>query len=254
MSVLKYWNSESFDITNYKWFLSERKYKRFTTSGSDNSNLNTYTYNSLGYRGDEFPLIGKKIMAVGCSHTEGIGVNDDETWPHYLSKLLNHSHINFGFTGRSNDYISRCILTFIEEIQPDIVCIMYTYPNRREYYTEDGGVEPFHITPWGYFEHNLDIHQYHVGLTNLNEDFINWYKNHLLITNFLKNKNIPYIWNGIFLNTEYDDGYRFDGEYHIEYGTHATPEQNKIYATKLYKELIRKKYGIKHIPQTQGND
>jgi len=234
MNVLKYWDKDTFDITNFKWFLSERKNKSFTNSGSDNTTNNLYTYNELGFRGDSLPLVGKKLMAVGCSHTEGISVNDDETWPHYLSTLLNYSHINFGFTGRSNDYISRCILTFTEEIQPDLVCIMYSYPNRREYYTEEGGVEPFHISPWGYFEENRDLHKNQVELSNSNEDFINWYKNHLLITNFLKNKNIPYIWNGVFLNTDYDDGYRFDGDYNIEFGKHATPLQNKSYAEKLF--------------------
>jgi len=127
MDILKYWDSDEFDITGFKWFLSERKNKSFTTSGSDNSNQNQYTYNQLGFRGNRLPLTGKKLMAVGCSHTEGIGVDDNQTWPHYLSELLNYSHINFGFTGRSNDYISRCILTFTEQIKPDLNCIMYSY-------------------------------------------------------------------------------------------------------------------------------
>ena len=45
MDILKYWDSDEFDITGFKWFLSERKSKSFTTSGSDNSNQNQYTYN-----------------------------------------------------------------------------------------------------------------------------------------------------------------------------------------------------------------
>jgi hypothetical protein len=181
-------------------------------------------------------------MAVGCSHTEGIGVNDNQTWPHYLSKLLNYSHINFGFTGRSNDYIARCILTFTEEIKPDLVCIMYSYPERREYYTKENGVEPFHPNPWGWFSEskNTNYFKSKLQLSNDNEDFINWYKNHLLITNFLQNKNIPYIWNGIFINNEYDDGFRFDGDYNIPYNNHATPNENKDYANKLF-NFIKKK-------------
>lgn len=240
MKVLKFWNNKTFDVSEYKWFLSDRKNKSWINNGSDNSNQNKYTYNQLGFRGDSLPLVGKKLMAVGCSHTEGIGVNDNETWPYHLSNLLNYSHINFGFTGRSNDYISRCILTFTDEIKPDLVCIMYSYSNRREYYTKEGGIEPFHISPWGYFEENKELYKNQIELSNPNEDFINWYKNHLLITNFLKNKNIPYIWNGIFLNTEYDDGYRFDGDYNIEFGKHATPLENKVYAEKLFNEIKRR--------------
>lgn len=245
MDILKYWNKDTFDITGFKWFLSERKNKSFTTSGSDNTTHNLYTYNELGFRGDSLPLVGKKLMAVGCSHTEGIGVNDDQTWPYYLSKLLNYSHINFGFTGRSNDYISRCILTFAEEIKPDLICIMYSYPERREYYTRGDGVEPYHPNPWGWFDENEKEFSSMVSLSNPNNDFINWYKNHLLITNYLQNQNIPFIWNGSFLNTDYTDDFRFDGNYSIEYGTHANPEQNKSYAEGLF-NFIKESYATEH--------
>ena len=248
MNILKYWNKNTFDITGFKWFLSERKGKQFTTSGSDNTTHNLYTYNELGFRGDSLPLTGKKLMAVGCSHTEGIGVNDDQTWPHYLSNLLNYSHINFGFTGRSNDYIARCILTFTEEIKPDLVCIMYSYPERREYYTKENGVEPFHPNPWGWFVEpkNKEYFKSKLQLSNDNEDFINWYKNHLLITNFLQNKNIPYIWNGVFLGNDYDDGFRFDGDYNISYNKHATSTENKVYAERLYNFIKERENGREH--------
>lgn len=246
MNILKYWNSETFDVTEYKWPLRDRCNKTLTTSGSDNSTENIYTYNQLGFRGDRLPLIGKKLITIGCSHTEGIGVNDNETWPHYLSNLLNHSHINFGFTGRSNDYISRCILSFTELLSPDLVSIMYTYPTRREYYTTDGGVEPYHPNPWGWFDDNKSNFKSYSSISNENEDFINWYKNHLLITNFLQNKKIPYIWNGSFLNTDYTDDYRFDGNYDITYGEHATPSQNKSYANQLFNELNKRNYGREH--------
>ena len=71
------------------------------------------------------------------------------------------------------------------------------------------------------------------------DDLINWYKNHLLITNFLENRNIPYIWNGSFLmDNEYSDKYRFDGDYgdfrefSID-GKHATPKHNEEYSKRL---------------------
>ena len=119
---------------------------------------------------------------------------------------------------------------------------MYSYPERREYYTKENGVEPFHPNHWGWFSEskNTNYFKSKLQLSNDNEDFINWYKNHLLITNFLQNKNIPYIWNGIFINNEYDDGFRFDGDYNIPYNNHATPNENKDYANKLF-NFIKKK-------------
>ncbi len=243
MKGLKFWKTITFDVTSFRWKLSERKGRRFQGSGSDTSNKNTYTYNELGFRGDSFLKQGYKVMSVGCSHTEGIGVNDDETWPHYFSKLIpNGIDLNFGHSGRSNDYIARTILTFTDKVKPDLVLVMYSYPSRREYYKSDGGIEPFALNPWGYYkEHPDGINQFQMlkELSNEEDDYINWYKNHLLITYYLKSKGIPFIWNGTFVNTEYIDENRFDGEYkeYSDNHQHATSEENKNYAQKLHNHI-----------------
>jgi len=246
MESLKYWNTDTFEISSYKWKLEERKNKKIFQNGSD-KNKCVYTFNELGFRGDSFKKEGTKILSVGCSHTEGIEVNDTETWSHILSrKITNGVDLNFGLSGRSNDYICRTILSWTEYINPNIVLIMYTYPHRREYYSETGGVEPYHPSPWGYFSEDptgqsnwKNISE----LSNENEDFINWYKNHLLITYFLKSKNIPFIWNGTFLNTEYTDENRFDGGYPnlSDNHSHATFEENLKYSNSLY-DYIKNKF------------
>jgi hypothetical protein len=243
MKSLKNWKPETFEVTGGKYLLKNRKNQSFTSNGSDRTEKNTYTFNSLGFRGDSFPFIDnskKTIMAVGCSYTEGIDVNDDETWPFFISKLLNSNHINFGFTGRSNDYISRVILTYTDIVKPDLVLIMYTHPTRMEYFTENGDPEPFHPHPWDYFEKNNELWNNMMNYTNDEFEFQNWYKNHLLIKYFLQTKNIPFLWNGTFLNTNYDDGLRFDGDLKVEYGKHQTSEQNKIYSEKLFKHIKEK--------------
>lgn len=248
MKGLKFWKPITFDVTSFRWKLSERKGKRFQGSGSDNSNKNTYTYNELGFRGNSFLKDGFKIMSVGCSHTEGIGVNDNETWPYYLSTLIKNSvDLNFGHSGRSNDYIARTILTFVDKVNPNLVLIMYSYPSRREYYKKDGGIEPFALNPWGYYkEHPEGIKEFQMysELSNEEDDFINWYKNHQLITYYLKSKEIPFVWNGTFVGTDYTDENRFDGEYkkYSDEHEHATANENKEYAKILYEHL--KKVGI----------
>jgi hypothetical protein len=245
MKGLKFWKPITFDVTSFRWKLKERAGRRFQGSGSDNSNKNTYTYNELGFRGDSFLKQGYKIMSVGCSHTEGIEANDDETWPHYFSKSISNGvDLNFGYSGRSNDYISRTILSFLDKIKPDLVLVMYTYPSRREYYKSDGGIEPFALNPWGYYkEHPDGINEFEMleKLSNAEDDYINWYKNHQLITYYLKSKGIPFIWNGVFLDTEYTDDNRFDGDYkkYTDEHSHATSEENKKYAEKLYNHIKR---------------
>jgi hypothetical protein len=247
MEVLKYWNSESFEISSFKHSLSERINKTYNGSGSDNSGLCTYTYNELGFRGDSIYKKGFKVMSIGCSLTEGVAVNNDETWSHQLSKLIpNAVDLNFGFGGRSNDYIVRCLLSYYDLVKPDLVLLMYTQPHRKEFYTKNGGIEPFHHNGWGYFE-ETDIgkieHTSHLNLINNNNDFINWYKNHLLIKLFLDSKKCNWLWNNSYAQIDYTDINRFDGDYYpfLDFGVdgiHPGPKTNKEYANKLYSKIV----------------
>jgi hypothetical protein len=152
MNSLIFWNPKEFDIASYKWHLKERIDKEILGNGSDEGNC-YYTFNELGFRGDSPKKKGLRVMSVGCSHTEGIGVHNHQTWSHHLSKLLpNGVDLNLGISGRSNDYIARTIMTFTEQMKPALVLAMYTYPHRREFYRETGEVEPYHPNPWGYFD------------------------------------------------------------------------------------------------------
>jgi hypothetical protein len=251
MKSIKYWKKDGFDVATYKWNLAERRNKTFNGSGSDESGTNVYTYNEMGFRGDSIYKDGFRILSVGCSHTEGVGVSDTETWPHYFSKLIKKGvDLNTGFGGRSNDYIARCIVSLVDTFRPNLVNIMYTYPSRKEYYRYGGELEPFHMNPWGYFEESkegIDEYKAIARITHDENDLINWYKNHLLITNLLQNKKIPYTWNGSFLNDDsVMDDYRFDGEYgnfrefSID-GKHATSIHNKEYSNKLFDFCKHKK-------------
>ena len=256
MNSLKFWKKSGFDVASYKWKLEERRNKSFNGSGSDTSNTNTYTYNELGFRGESIYKDGFRVMSVGCSHTEGVGVSDTETWPHHFSKLIPKAvDLNAGFGGRSNDYIARCIITMVDTFRPNLVNIMYTYPSRKEYYRYNGDLEPFHMNPWGYFEEENEGKEEYKAIarvTHDENDLINWYKNHLLITNFLQLRNIPYTWNGCFLmDDSVDDENRFDGgygdfrEFSID-GKHATNKHNENYAKKLH-TFIKDKFP-KYLP------
>jgi hypothetical protein len=245
MKSLKYWSTDHFTTSTYKFNLTDRINKSFNTCGSDNTKLCTYTYNELGFRGDSINKKGFKVMSIGCSITEGVGVNDDNTWSSQFSKLiLNGVDFNLGISGRSNDYICRALLTFYELMKPDLVLIMYTSPQRREVYTINDGIEPFMPTAaWGYMEETEDgkkIQNYLTKLQNDNEDLINWYKNHQLIKYFLESKKCNWLWNGFNgIPKEYKECNRFDGDYDnfIDRGldgNHPGPNHNQIYSQKLY--------------------
>lgn len=245
INPLKYWTLEGFEISSFKFNLNERKGKTHNTCGSDNTGLCTYTYNDLGFRGDSVKKDGFKVMSLGCSHTEGVGVNYNDTWPTQFTNLIpNGVNMNFGTGGRSNDFIVRCLLTYYDVVKPDLVLVMYPSPLRREIYTKDGGVEPFiPVHSWGYMNETEDgrkMQTYLTELQNNNEDFINWYKNHQIIKLFLESKNCNWLWNGSFgIPIDYQEFNRFDGNYKffIDKGVdnaHPGPKQNKSYANKLH--------------------
>jgi hypothetical protein len=125
---------------------------------------------------------------------------------------------------------------------------MYTSASRREFYTKDGGIEPFmpHCQ-WGYTQDTKDGREIQNNLTmiqNSNEDFMNWYKNHLLIKHFLESKKTNWIWNGWFgIPPKYEEFNRFDGEYGGFFdrgvdGIHPGPQHNLNYANRLKKHII----------------
>jgi len=256
MKPLKYWTPNGFEVSSFKFKLEARKTQTYKTSGGDNTGLCTYTYNELGFRGDSIKKEGFKVMSIGDSMTEGIGVNDNETWPAQFSKLIPSGvDFNLGLSGRSNDYITRCLMTYYDVIKPDLVLIMYTSPQRKEIYTKDGGIEPFMPTIcWGYMQETEDgkkIQKYLTELQNDNEDFINWYKNHQLIKLFLESKGCNWLWNGFFgIPKEYEEFNRFDGTYGNNYNPllimnanfidkgadnrHPGPQHNKTYIHKLH--------------------
>lgn len=251
MNPLKYWTVDGFEISSFKYHLSTKINKTFITSGSDNTGKCTYTYNSLGFRGDEPNKEGFKIMCIGDSNTEGVGVNNHETWPSLFTRLIpNGVNHNFGMGGRSNDYISRCLFTYYDLIKPDLVLIMYTSPSRREFYTKDGGIEPFMVTnSWGYLSETKEgerIQELKLELQNDNQDYINWYKNHLLIKYFLESKKCNWLWNGwMGIDKDYSESNRFDGEYGGRFldfgvdGTHPGPIHNSRYSVRLYDYICK---------------
>jgi len=66
-------------------------------------------------------------VAFGCSHTYGIGVSTDQTWP----SLLNAK--NFGKPGCSSDYVVRQLAEVLLNQTVDIVYILWPDWTRFEY-------------------------------------------------------------------------------------------------------------------------
>lgn len=57
----------------------------------------SYVNNSHGFRSKEFDTYTKNFgLAIGCSHTYGVGVKADDTWHAELGRLVNKQFVNLG--------------------------------------------------------------------------------------------------------------------------------------------------------------
>lgn len=149
-----------------------------------------YSFNSSGYLGEEYnPSAEKKIFVAGCSLAMNYGIQYELSWPYLFKKRLGeHVNIlNFSVGGASNDYISRSVLRQCSSVKPDILLVMFTYPDRKEFISENGRKN---IGPWN--EEDEDILNYYAHYTDELGN-MNLLRNILLVQYFCKTQDIDYI-------------------------------------------------------------
>jgi len=95
----------------------------------------TVTYNSHGFRGNEFQeqkhQFDLRIFTLGGSTTYGSASNDDETWPAYLQQIINDESsgkkiqvLNAGVSAATTESEYEMIRNKIISLEPDLI-IMY---------------------------------------------------------------------------------------------------------------------------------
>lgn len=70
-------------------------------------------------------------LALGCSHTWGVGVDADQAWPARLGAL------NLGVGGVSSDFVVRMARTWLDMCQPQTVYCLWPDWSRFEYWHDN---------------------------------------------------------------------------------------------------------------------
>ena len=96
-----------------------------------------YKTNSLGYRCPEFrplPDGGKNVVVLGCSHTFGEGLEENETWVSQVAKESNKilRWWNLGQPGASSDLMIRILYGTEKVLFPKIIIACWPAQSRRE--------------------------------------------------------------------------------------------------------------------------
>ena len=96
-----------------------------------------YKTNSLGYRCPEFrplPDGGKNVVVLGCSHTFGEGLEENETWSSQVAKDSNKilRWWNLAQPGASADLMIRILYGTEKVLFPKIIVACWPAQSRRE--------------------------------------------------------------------------------------------------------------------------
>jgi hypothetical protein len=96
----------------------------------------TYSYNSNGFRDEEFDDRPCGI-ALGDSFTEGIGLPAQSIWPTLLSARIETHVWNLGAGGGSIETVFRLFDYYVLALKPQFVCVLMPTCQRFEYKSYD---------------------------------------------------------------------------------------------------------------------
>lgn len=95
-----------------------------------------YRFNSHAFRCDEFDDRPCAI-ALGCSHTQGTGLREEDAWPTKLSKRLGLHVWNLGVSGAAYDTVFRLAHFYIPKLSPKLVFVLEPPRTRFEYKSDN---------------------------------------------------------------------------------------------------------------------
>ena len=160
--------------------LSERSGNHSIKYDSDNSLSVEYKFNDYGYRAsfDYEPLLdSEKIVCIGCSFTEGVGLYENETWPYILSQKIGLPYLNLGLAGGSQGYVMWQIMNVIKNIQSKNIFVL-SPPSGRVFELTDTTFEN---------KQSWDIETPNTTYSNL------YNLNDFIVSTICKNYNITHI-------------------------------------------------------------
>lgn len=103
--------------------------------------LYSYKRNSFGFRSSEFSD-DIELLTLGCSHTYGVGMPLEFTWPHLASELIGlKNYANLAMPGASIFFQVRLLANYIKKYgTPKIVLANFPDLNRYETVDDNGNI------------------------------------------------------------------------------------------------------------------
>jgi len=111
-----------------------------------NKNI-SYDINNLGYRMKQLDQIDidNCIAVFGCSHTVGIGINNEDTWSYKIAKNMNCDLINAAIPGGSNNLMLINLIKLLKHIKPKLIVMSWTSLLRKSFWKNGN------VVMWGQY-------------------------------------------------------------------------------------------------------
>lgn len=160
----------------------------------------TYKLNSLGHRSKEIEEVdlNNYILFIGCSHTEGMGMELEKTYPYLLSKELNCDYYNLSLCGTGIDVVLHNLTIWFSTIAKKPKALIIQWPD-------------FTRTITGSSDTNLETR----GLWQQNEDYsrfvdlgigLQWFDAKKIMAHYIvKAFNVPTVYFGLHKVIPFND-------------------------------------------------
>ena len=122
-------------VTNFSGCDSEVLYqKNLKTKPIDwhyRTNIVTYNRNQNGHRCKEFEDVdlNNYILFTGCSHSEGIGLELENTYPYLVSKSQDCDYYNLGVGGTGIDVLAYNLITWFSKVKHKPKAVVIQWPD-----------------------------------------------------------------------------------------------------------------------------
>lgn len=190
----------------------------------------TYSFNSHGFRCGEFEP-GTGFVALGCSVTAGVGLQDQHTWPCIIGEKLGIPAWNLGIGGGAMDTNFRMAEHWIPLLRPRFVIMLGT-PLRIEIALSDV-VDSLQLNR----NHDDDWYLKNYTLNDEN-DRINYRKNTRAVSDVCRDIGTP------FWSVSVDHWGQGNGDPNRGYDwardlAHPGPSMHRHFADRALREFIR---------------
>ena len=141
-SILEYWGKSIFPSNSSLSFCGTdsetlfKKNSKFFSQYMEKFKDLKYIFNEYGYRSDNFSKLCE-ILFNGCSHTMGIGLPQENTYGHIISKKLSIPYHSIAMSGSDISLSVARSLYWIPKLKPKIHVFQKPNINRIGYFTKE---------------------------------------------------------------------------------------------------------------------